>query len=952
VNRILALLIVGLTIPAVLFAACAASPLGASNMAVPGKKPEERNPQIYLGANRLTPPSLWRGYALYLREGWTIQSADKVKENGAIISTCKFRPGGWYTTSVPATVLAALCENGVFPDPYHGANLRKIPGYKDGIWYSMPDDSPFRIPYWYRTEFSLPDGYKGRNIWLHFDGINYKANIWLNGQKIADSNSVIGMFRRFAFNVTESVTAGRNCLAVQIIAPGQSHGRNDKDTDMECTSSWDDHCPYPPDGNMGIWRDVYIRVTGPVTINHPLAVADLPLPATDVARLRISVNAQNIADAEVTGTLRAIISDVDNIEQGGTSKGDGRQIAIAQTVTLSSGQTKQIQFTSDKFGELTISEPRLWWPNPLGPQNLYNLRLEFEIDGQVSDSTSINFGICKVTTCLDERGWRIFQYNGRNILGRGGTWMTSDLLLKFSAKRYEAMLRYAKEMNWNLMRVEGYSIKELPEFYDMCDKYGIMIAPEIFARNTRDHKLQLECFKDHLLEIRHHPSVVHFIGHDETVPTPDIDAGYRKLIQTYAPHITYQSGSGDTAELRARMGGSRTGGPWRFSPPSYYYGRHSNTDWTIGLRDYASGATYSGGIGGEVAVVESLYKFLPEQDRWPPSKNAWRFHTICAGTWLDGDEEDKLVPSFTRLLNRRYGQASNIEEFSYKSQLMTMEAMRALHEVVGRNKYDCTFLLTWKFNSPWPTTLSWNVVDWYLAPTGAYYGTKKACEPLHVQYSYDNGTIYVINSCYRSFDNLEVAAEVYDLDMNKRYSKALTINIPSDSSNRVFTVDRPKDLTKTHFLKLELKDPSGKQISSNFYWLSTEPDDPRFCGDKFTPSKAGASFSDLNNLPDVDLDVSYQAEKKDNTCSVYVDLEDASGHLAFGINLKITKGTGGDLVLPIYWQDNYICLLPGEKGRVKVEFDIKDVGTEEPSLVIGGWNIKSQQKKITLNSSP
>lgn len=874
---------------------------------------------------------------MFLTEGWAIQSSDKVKEDGGTISTGKFRPRGWYPTSVPSTVLAALCKNGVFPDPYFGENLRKIPGYQDGIWYSMPDDSPFRIPHWYRTEFSLPQQREGKKIWLHLDGINFKANVWLNGRRIAASDSIVGMFRRFAFDVTDSVTAGQNYLAVQIIAPAQSHGRNSKETDMECTSSWDDHCPYPPDGNMGIWRDAYIRATGPVTIRHPNVVTDLELPSADLAHLKISAVTHNASNKQVTGTLKAVISEVDNTQQGGTSKGGSYVIAVRQTVRLAPGRTKEVEFSLDKFSVLSVKNPRLWWPNPLGPQNLYNLDLLFEIDGEISDGTYIDFGIHKITSHLDERGWRVIQYNGKNILGRGGTWMTSDLLLQFSHKRYESVLRYAKEMNWNLMRVEGYSIKELPRFYDMCDKYGIMIAPEIFARNNRDHKLQVECFEDHLLEIRHHASVIHFIGHDETVPTPDIDAGYRKLIQEYAPHITYQAGSGGTAEVRSSMGGSRTGGPWNFSPPSYYYGRASKTEWTVLPRDYASGATYSGGIGGEVALAESFYKFLPKKDLWPSSKSAWRFHTICSGTWLDGDQEGRLVPSFTKFLNRRYGKADNIEEFSYKAQIMTMETMRALHEVVGRNKYDCTFLLTWKFNSPWPTTLSWNVVDWYLAPTGAYYGTKKACEPLHVQYSYDNDSIYVINSHYKSFENLKVAAKIYDLDMSQRYSKTAIVSIAPDSSNRIFVVDQPKDLSKTYFLKLELKDKSANLVSSNFYWLSTEPD-------------VAADFSSLDNLAKVDLDVSCAVEKKGNTYFVYVDLKNPSSDLAFAVNPKIKKSGSGDLVLPIYWQDNYFSLLPGERQRVKVEFHAENTGAEGLSLVIDGWNVKTEKVKIKIGS--
>src|SRR5208282_2100007 len=197
---------------------------------------------------------------IILRDGWMLQSSCKIAGTGAQISVAGFRTDGWHATTVPSTVLAALVADETYPDPYFGENLRSIPGttYPIGTNFAvlpMPKDSPFRCSWWYRTEFRVPEDFSGRHVWLNFGGINSRANIWLNGHRIAGAREVAGAYRTYEFDISPLLIPGQeNVLAVETIA----QKRNDLGI------NWNDWNPAPPDKNMGLWRDVYLRATGPV----------------------------------------------------------------------------------------------------------------------------------------------------------------------------------------------------------------------------------------------------------------------------------------------------------------------------------------------------------------------------------------------------------------------------------------------------------------------------------------------------------------------------------------------------------------------------------------------------------------------------------------------------------------------------------------------------------------
>ena len=352
-----------------------------------------------------------------LHEGWSVQTSAKVDAKGELISTPAFAPAGWHAATVPTTVVAALVKDKTLPDPFFGMNLRSFAGmnYPIGGNFSnipMAPDSPYAVSWWYRTKFAVPAAYKGKTVWLNFKGINYRANIWLNGKQVANSDDVAGAWRTYEFNVTDAAKPGaENVLAVQVFSP----------TDHDLAITFVDWNPAPPDKNMGLWREVYLTTSGPVALRYPTVVSKLDLPATDTARLTVTAQLKNGTSQPVKGTL----------------KGEIENVKFEQDVELAANESKDVTFTPDAFSQLVFANPRLWWPAQMGKPNLYPLTMEFEISGAVSDRKTSEFGIREITSDLNSVGGRAFHVNGKNILIRGGGW-TPDMMLRVEESRRDA----------------------------------------------------------------------------------------------------------------------------------------------------------------------------------------------------------------------------------------------------------------------------------------------------------------------------------------------------------------------------------------------------------------------------------------------------------------------------------------------------------------------------------
>jgi exo-1,4-beta-D-glucosaminidase len=848
-----------------------------------------------------------------LHDNWLLQSSSTVKEPGATLSSRDFRPAGWYKASVPTTVLSALVDNKVYPDPYFGLNLKSVVGYREGRWLAMPPGSPFRSSWWFRREFTLPAEFRGKHLTLHLDGINYEANVWLNGKLVADRKTCIGAFRRFVFPVDGQLNlSGPNVLAIEIIAPGQGPERSFNVKQIEATIGWDDHNPQPPDLDMGIWRDVYIGATGPASLHDPYIRSKLDVPSFASAAVTVSVEVGNEEDRVLTGDLA----------------GEIESIRFTQPVTLQPRERRVVTFSPDRFPQLKIAHPRVWWPVGLGNPELYSASLTFRTGGAVSDSQSLHFGIREATTKLNDEGWREYWMNGRRVLIRGGAWMTSDMMLHLTTRRYEALVRYAKEADLNMLRSEGFSIRETDEFYDLCDRYGIMVTQQIFGRSIPDEALAVANVKDMMLRIRNHPSLVHFLGHDETFPTPTLEKAYQELLTTLIPDRTYQPHSGAfNVEDRFKTGGTRTGTRelWTYATPANYY---------VNKNDGAWGFAQSGGIGGVVSPYESMRRMMPKEDLWPPFSAAWSFHTVAQG----GVYFDAMV----KALEARYGKASGIEDFCLKGQALNYESARGMYEAYGRNKYSATGITAWKYDAAWPASPTWQYIDWYLMAGGAYYGAKKACEPLHVQYSYDDRSVWVVNTRSSAYKGLKVSARVIDLNARERLQKSATVDVGPDGKTSALALAWPDDITKAFFVLLDLRDASGKLLSENRYWLSTVPDVPgrpvEGRGQFQANTKSLADFTSLEQLKPVNVQARGRFEAQGSETVGHIELSNPADTIAFLAHARVRKGNGGDEITPAYWDDNYVILMPRETKQLTVRFATADLGGQRPVLEAAWWN--------------
>jgi len=859
-----------------------------------------------------------RNTKTFLRDGWQIQSSTPVKETGEVISSETFQPRGWYTATVPSTVVGTLVEDKVYPEPFFDQNLRQIPGcnYPIGANFSnlpMPDDSPFRSSWWYRTEFRLPASYAGKNIWLHFDGINFRANIWLNGKQIATANDIAGTFRVYELNIKDAARTGAlNTLAVEVF-PQQVD-------DLGWT--FVDWNPMPPDKNMGIYRDVYITTSGSVTVRYPQVVTHFDLPSLETAHLTVNVELNNATDSPIEGTLNARFNNVQ----------------LSQKVKLDARENRSIRFTPDLYPQLNVRNPRVWWPVHLGAQNLYPLETEFVSDGKVSDRQSTRFGIREIASEMDNQNHRVFKVNGRKVLIRGGGW-ASDMFLRFVPEKIRSEFRYVRDMNLNSIRLEGQLQPDY--FFDLADQEGILIIAGWCCcshwehwthRNDyqkgptwekKDYEIAAKSQADQIRRLRNHPSVLVWMNGSDNPPPPDVENMYVDILKKFDWPNPFISSATAKPTTVTGASGVKMEGPYEWVPPSYW-----QLDTKLGG---AHGFATEISPGPAVPPVESLRRMLPEEHLWPINDN-WNFHA--------GGGQFKTLKVFTSALEARYGEAKNVQDYAMKSQLMAYEGQRAMFEGYGANRYQSSGVIQWMLNNAWPG-LIWHLYDYYLMPGGGYFGTKTACEPIHVQYSYGDKSIVLVNTTHQEHKNMKLRVRVYDLASREKFSKIEDVDLPADANIKSLTLPAIPDVSDTFFLKLSLENENHEVVSSNFYWLSKSDDvlDWQKSTWYYTPVTSYADMTQLQQLPKVKLNVSTTTQKKAAGEELtHVTISNPTRSLAFFVQLQIKREGNGQPVLPVVWQDNYVSLLPGETRTISATYDGKEIGGGNAVLVADGWN--------------
>jgi len=853
---------------------------------------------------------------IYLHKDWQIQSACQVKASGAQISAVGFDPKGWHRSDMPATVVGALVTDKTYPDPNYGTNLKSFPGmdYSSKTFFAnqdMPKNSPFRCSWWFRTEFTAPDEGERKTKWLDFLGINYRANVWLNGKKIADTKDVAGTFATFEFDVSNSLQPGKpNALALEIFAPGKN--------DLGIT--WVDWNPTPPDKDMGIWKEVFLRSSGEVALRNPFVSAKLDADYKN-AVLTISADLHNVSNHSVTGDLHAEVN--------------GRR--VSQPVSLNAGEWKTVRFAPEQYAQLRLENAKLWWPYTMGEQNLYTAKLSFDIGNEASDSAEVTFGVREVTSELTDKGYRLFKINGRKILIRGAAW-APDLLLRWSSKRLDADLNYVRDMGLNTIRLEGRIDRD--EFYEKTDRLGILVMPgwtccdawEQWDKWKEDqHKIAGESLRSQIRILRNHPSVFVWLYGSDGPPPADVEKMYLGILKELEwPNPSLSSASATATTVTGDSGVKMTG-PYEYVPPMYW------------LADTKAGGAYGYNTetspGPAVPPRESLERFIPKDHLWPID-DVWNYHS--------GGERFTTINVFTDGLNRRYGTAASLDDYLRKAQAVAYDGERAMFEAYGRNKYTATGVIQWMLNNAWPS-LIWHLYDYYQVPAGGYFGTKKAMEPVHVQYSYDDNSVAVVNSTYAPLQGVKVVAKLYNLDATVKGAREETIDLALDSSTKAFDLPKIDDLTKTYFLSLRLHDSGGKLLSDNFYWLSTKPDvmDWEHKQDTvYTPQAQFGDLSGLNTLPETKLDVTSTKENLSSRYSARISVRNPSRSIAFMVHLRVTKGPGGQDVTPIFWSDNYFSLLPGEQKEITATYDASDLDGKGAILKVAGYNIEPQSVEL------
>jgi mannosylglycoprotein endo-beta-mannosidase len=847
-----------------------------------------------------------------LHDNWKAKRAIDVPADGSELTRSDFNPSGWLDAVVPGTILTTLLNIDQIPDPFFGLNNNLIPDvYTTGRDY---------YTYWFCNEFETPAIQDGQEAWLNFRGINYFADIFLNGKRV-NTKTHQGMYLREKYLITPYLNKGKpNKLAVWVAPPdpvgnpnsGQGgDGTIGRNVTMQFTAGWDWICPVR-DRNTGIWDQVDIEITGSVDIRDPYIETmvpgiRIPKEKQEPAFVRPSVDLINTSPQIVQGTLRIEI--------------EGKQNTLKIILNPSEERTIRIP-------EIKIENPHLWWPNGMGDQPLYNLKIDFITrEGTIMDSELVPFGIRETGNYFDEKiKSRVFTVNGQKVFIKGGNWIASDALLRLSKERYEAEIRLHKEMNMNMIRVWGGGLTERPEFYDACDKYGILVWQDLWISGDcngewndplkkesqprrksypDNHELFLETAIDQIKLLRNHPSLYLWCGGNETLPPQDILKALTEVIFPRFDRGRFFLEMSTSSRLMTNTIGGVGDGPYGIREPENIFTERSfpfNPE--------------TGSIG--IPNYEGLQKIIPEDEMTPPRSSrvgkSWTYH--------------KYLPLLD--FPDRYGKVKDIRDFCMKAQLVSYEQYRALQEGFNYKMWDWySGMLVWKNQNPW-TALRGFFYDYFLDYTGGYFGYKHGAATVHIQFNLNDSVICVLNQTADKLNNISATAMLYDLHGKLIYEKKNLVNLEANDVILLNKIELRKSQNEVFFLLLKLVS-NNKVLDENLYWLSN----------------TNNSYEKLNDLGKVTVRTSLDKNKNGQ---IGITVSNLQNETAFFIRLKIMNSKN-ELVLPSFFSDNYFTLLPGDEKHVELDLPpyYKTVSFDGLKLVTEGWNIIPEEIKFRSN---
>jgi exo-1,4-beta-D-glucosaminidase len=852
---------------------------------------------------------------------WQIQSTAKAQQSGAEVSAAGFSTSGWYPVSGRATVMAGLLENGTYQDVFYGDNLRAVEAPDAG-------GNLFMIPWWYRTEFTFVKDAPGIRTLLRINGMIAAADVWLNGHLVAEQAAVTGAYPVCEFDVTRWVQTGTNTLALRV-HPGHPS--------TSLSIDWWDWNPAPPDNNMGPWRGVDIVRTGPVEIRFPQVTSTLSLPDLARAALTVKVEARNLDASAHDATITGVVAG----------------ISLRRTIHLAPGEAQTVSFTPKSDPGLDLNHPQVWWPVGMGEHPLYDLHMAAAVDGAVSDQGSATFGIRSVSSRLTQQGYRQFVINGKRVLIRGAGW-APDMFLRDDPKRMETEFGYILNLGLNTIRSEGKL--EDARFYDLADRAGLMILAgwmccdkwEAAAKtggepwDAADEKVAAASMASEARLLRNHPSVIGFLIGSDHAPPAAVARMYVDTLQTEGWPLPIIAAASDEPTAETGPSGMKMPGPYAWVPPAYWYADKEGG---------AFGFNSETSAGASIPPLEDLARMLSPQElealwKYPQVR---QYHAAAAWSLLATDA------SFDTALAKRYGAPASLADYVAKSQLENYDNVRAQFEAFSAHMdaaKPSTGVIYWMLNNAWPS-LHWHLYDYFLNPAGAYFGAKKANEPVHIQYSYDTRAIMLVNQTPASEHGLQANVRVRNLDGSVPYERRLKdIELAGNGARQLATLPALAGLSATYFIELELASAKGKPISRNVYWLSTQTDELDWAHSNWylTPLTRYADLTALQSLPPATSDVraTVRHEGTEEIATVTLTVAPSSSAVALFQHVSIKRSAGGELMLPILWSDNDVTLWPGESLTLTAHFAAP--GAAVPVVEVSGWNVPTRSVPLAVES--
>ncbi|WP_109486291.1 glycosyl hydrolase 2 galactose-binding domain-containing protein [Occallatibacter savannae] len=802
---------------------------------------------------------------------WRVQRASLVAGSGEDLSKPGYSDKDWMIATVPGTVLTSYLNDSAIPDPDFGDNQYAI------------SDSFFCADFWYRDEFEAPVAqHAGEHTWLNFDGINWKSEVYLNGQNVG---RIDGGFMRGRFDVTASIHPGAtNALAVRIIRVANPGSTKDKagptvnggalgrdNPTFHASAGWD-WMSTIRGRDTGIWSNVWLSRTGAVRIENPMVTTKLPLPDTAHADVTIETTLRNLSGAAVSGTLHASFGDVN----------------VSMPVSVEGNTTKAVELSPASLPQLRLANPKLWWPVGYGDPNLYPVSISFEADGVVPDQTTFKAGVRQFTYSEDGGVLKIW-INGRRFIPRGGNWGFAESMLRYRAREYDTALRYHRDEHFNMIRNwVGQTGDEA--FYDAADRFGVVVWQDFWLANPwdgpdpDDNELFLTSAKDYLLRIRNHASLGIFCGRNEGFPPQPIDDGLRSLVAALEPGSHYISSSAD---------GPVSGhGPYRVEPLRYYF-------------EQAPVKLHSEMGSPNVVEMDDLLRTMPEQAMWPQGYE-WPLH--------DYHESNP----FTVAVDHQYGGAASIEQWDSVAQFVNYDSYRGMFEGQSKNRLG---LLIWMSHPAWPSLL-WQTYDYFFDTDAGYYGAKKGAEPLHIQWNASTDAVEVVNYNAGDQRGLTAHAQIINIDGSVKWEKTATLDSREDSTDSPLKLEFPAGLARTHFIRLNLT-RNGVAISSNFYLRGLTEN----------------NYKGIRDLGAAKVKLKSRIKRNGSEWAITAELKNASKTPALMVRVKAIGSKSRDLILPALFSDNYIELMPGEKQMISITLLDADTRGEKPAVRLEGYNL-------------